>query len=292
MSKTTKLQCSSCGADATASCDCGVAYVPAGKRAQEAVAASPERSDRAIAAEIGVDHKTVAKARARTGDNSPVQKRTGKDGKPRKMPEPKKQHRVVGTCLDNGAELDALASMPVQDQQELINRAAHGDKVRALGNFFGTPASLRARKEQELIDRAANGEEVRWKAIRLAHHDDPVAEAIRLAEQMTDEEREGFIAEVRAQQGVGDLTADEAKIQKPKGEQAEPRKPPRIDLVVIKQAGAFHTELTKYTEEFCARIKTWHSANKIDEESHACVVQALEMASMRLQRAAQDIDGR
>jgi hypothetical protein len=47
-----------------------------------------------------------------------------------------------------------------------------------------------------------------------------------------------------------------------------------------------------YTKQFCTRIEAWHSANKIDEESHACVVQALEMASMRLQRAAQDIDDR
>ncbi|MDF0523165.1 hypothetical protein P0R31_38780 [Bradyrhizobium yuanmingense] len=74
--------------------------------------------------------------------------------------------------------------------------------------------------------------------------------------------------------------------------EAEPRMPPKLDMNIIKQAGAFHTELTKYTEEFCARVKQWHAANQIDEESHGCVVQALEMASMRLQRAAQDIDGR
>jgi len=62
----------------TAACDCGVAYVPAGQRAAEAVQKSPEKSNRAIAAEIGVDHKTVAKAR---GDNSPPERVTGRDGK-------------------------------------------------------------------------------------------------------------------------------------------------------------------------------------------------------------------
>jgi hypothetical protein len=72
----------------------------------------------------------------------------------------------------------------------------------------------------------------------------------------------------------------------------KPSKPPKIDMNVIKQAGAFHTELTNYTEGFCARVKSWHAANQIDGESHGCVVQALEMASMRLQRAAQDIDDR
>lgn len=68
--------------------------------------------------------------------------------------------------------------------------------------------------------------------------------------------------------------------------------PPKIDMDVIKQAGAFHTGLMQYTEEFCARVTQWHAANQIDSESHDCVVQALEMASMRLQRTAQDIDGR
>lgn len=85
----TRLRCSSCGADGSGSCDCGAPYLPAGKRAEEAIAASPEKSDRAIAEEIGVDHKTVSKARKRTGDQSPVAKRTGRDGKKRKAPKTK-----------------------------------------------------------------------------------------------------------------------------------------------------------------------------------------------------------
>jgi hypothetical protein len=90
MSKTTKLQCSSCGADATASCDCGVAYVPAGKRAEEAVAANPEKSDRAIAEEIGVSQPTVSRARKRSVDTDvSTEKRTGKDGKKYKVSKPK-----------------------------------------------------------------------------------------------------------------------------------------------------------------------------------------------------------
>ena len=67
---------------------------------------------------------------------------------------------------------------------------------------------------------------------------------------------------------------------------------PKPDANVIKQAGNFHVELMNYTEEFCARVKAWHAANEIDAESQRCVVQALEMTSMRLQRDAQDIDGR
>jgi hypothetical protein len=56
------------------------------KRAEEAVAANPEKSDRAIAQEIGVSDKTVAKARKRTADQSAVAERTGKDGKKRMSP--------------------------------------------------------------------------------------------------------------------------------------------------------------------------------------------------------------
>lgn len=48
------------------------------QRAADAIKANPGKSNRAIAAEIGVDHKTVAKAR---GDNSPSETVVGRDGK-------------------------------------------------------------------------------------------------------------------------------------------------------------------------------------------------------------------
>jgi hypothetical protein len=76
-----QIGCWSCGATTDAACDCGVAYVPAGQRAADAVAANPEKTDRAIAAEIGVDHKTVGAARKLVGEHSPPEKRVGKDGK-------------------------------------------------------------------------------------------------------------------------------------------------------------------------------------------------------------------
>ena len=58
----TRLECSECGAVADAACRCGKPYVPAGTRAAAAIAASPERSDRAIADEIGVGKDTVRRA--------------------------------------------------------------------------------------------------------------------------------------------------------------------------------------------------------------------------------------
>ncbi|MGE9010479.1 hypothetical protein ACO2JO_17975, partial [Leptospira interrogans] len=46
------------------------------KRAPDAVAANPVKSDRRIAEEIGVSHTTVQNARKATGNRLPVEKRT------------------------------------------------------------------------------------------------------------------------------------------------------------------------------------------------------------------------
>lgn len=62
-------------------------YIPASTRAAKAVAANPGKSDRAIADNIGVSQPTVSRARKRSTDtNVSVDKRTGKDGKVRKLP--------------------------------------------------------------------------------------------------------------------------------------------------------------------------------------------------------------
>src|SRR5262245_50117451 len=53
------LICSKCGAQAEANCMCAAPYLPAGKRAAEAIKASPGLSDRAIADKIGVSNQTV-----------------------------------------------------------------------------------------------------------------------------------------------------------------------------------------------------------------------------------------
>lgn len=85
----TRLECSACGATADAACGCGAPYMPAGTRAAKAVAANPEKSDRAIADELGVGHATVSRARKKaTVSGDTVGKRVGKDGKVRKLPAP------------------------------------------------------------------------------------------------------------------------------------------------------------------------------------------------------------
>ena len=50
----------------TASCDCGVTYVPVGKRAEAVVAAHPKKSNYTIAEEIGVGKETVRRVRKST----------------------------------------------------------------------------------------------------------------------------------------------------------------------------------------------------------------------------------
>lgn len=78
-----RMACTACGAEANASCTCGVAYTPKSVRAAEAVKANPEKSDRAIAADLGVSHVTVGKARkAQLETQLPVDEpRTGLDGR-------------------------------------------------------------------------------------------------------------------------------------------------------------------------------------------------------------------
>ena len=82
-----QLQCTLCGAETHAACSCGAIYRPKAQRAAEAVKEHPEKSNRAIADDIGVDEKTVRQARATTADYSAVDEpRVGLDGKTRKLP--------------------------------------------------------------------------------------------------------------------------------------------------------------------------------------------------------------
>jgi hypothetical protein len=112
-----RMVCTGCGAEANASCNCGVAYMPKSVRAAEAVKANPEKSSRAIANEIGVDKNTVEKARKElTGDKSPVDKRRGLDGKTRKPP---KKSATVKLNGRHAVKTDDLG--PAAQEQALTN---------------------------------------------------------------------------------------------------------------------------------------------------------------------------
>jgi hypothetical protein len=75
-----RMACTACGAEANAACTCGVAYKPKAVQAAEAIAATPEKSNRAIAEETGLSEPTVRRARASCDAPEP-ETVTGRDGK-------------------------------------------------------------------------------------------------------------------------------------------------------------------------------------------------------------------
>ena len=75
-----RITCTACGAEANATCTCGVAYMPKSVQAAEAIKANPERSNRAIAQETGLSEQTVRRARQGAPSGAP-ETVTGRDGK-------------------------------------------------------------------------------------------------------------------------------------------------------------------------------------------------------------------
>ena len=65
-----RLVCSACGVDAA--CNCGAPIISARERAARAIAANPEKSDRALAAEVDVAPNTVSAARKTTAQSCAV----------------------------------------------------------------------------------------------------------------------------------------------------------------------------------------------------------------------------
>ncbi len=73
-----RLSCSSCGAEANASCSCGKPYVPVAQRVADYDNANPGRSTRQAAADLGINQSTVSRARDARASLETV---TGRDGK-------------------------------------------------------------------------------------------------------------------------------------------------------------------------------------------------------------------
>jgi hypothetical protein len=75
------MQCSTRGVTADAACDCGAPYVPVSARAAEAIKANLEKSNRAIASELGVSTFVVNEARKELGVRYLSPERQGRDGR-------------------------------------------------------------------------------------------------------------------------------------------------------------------------------------------------------------------
>ena len=118
-----QLQCTLCGAETHASCSCGAIYRPKAQRAAEAVAEHPEKSNRAIAEQIGVDEKTVRQARASTADQSAVDEpRVGLDGKTRNLPSyiPDPAPEIRNSLIEQA--LDVVRQMTPAERIEFIRQ--------------------------------------------------------------------------------------------------------------------------------------------------------------------------
>lgn len=87
------LECSSCEAEGSGSCECGVPYVAAGTRAAQTAAEHPGMSNRAIAAQLGISEGTVRTAKKSGAQDYAPDRVIGKDGKSypakRKKPNPR-----------------------------------------------------------------------------------------------------------------------------------------------------------------------------------------------------------
>jgi hypothetical protein len=191
-----RLQCSACGAEANAACNCGKPYVPASVKAAEAVKANPEKSDRAIAKEIGVDHKTVAKARSATGEYSPVE-RTGLDGKTRKL-----QPRVVPErelevfkAIAKGEMGDAclIAEQQLENDRSamVIHAGTAMDHAQIVEKIYLENPCAVTDDAVEFIRKSASA----WTelAVRVTK-DDPVERVLPLLMAMNSEQRAQFFA--------------------------------------------------------------------------------------------------
>ena len=108
-----RLECSNCGASTEAPCDCGALFLPAGMRAEQALAENPALSDRVIADAIGVSEPTVSKARKQSTDKSlSVEKHIGRDGKARRLPKKMTKAQARAKALQAAETMDQPEADP------------------------------------------------------------------------------------------------------------------------------------------------------------------------------------
>jgi DNA-binding transcriptional regulator YhcF (GntR family) len=123
-----RLVCTACGAEGNASCRCNATYVPKSIRAAEAVRANPEKSDRSLAEQAQVDHKTVAKVRVdleRQGASPHAKTRTDSEGRQQPATKPQAHHEDLlvqaHTAMD---EVIAVMRQMTPQQRSKFREAA------------------------------------------------------------------------------------------------------------------------------------------------------------------------
>lgn len=144
-----RLSCSACGAEANASCDCGKPYVPARQRARQAVEANPQKSDRAIAADLGVSPDTVGRARKESGVRDQSPERVGRDGKVYRFPvrDDEPDEATESAEHDEGLRVIAVRGF--------LNRATEAKEIATVGKLQPSDVT------EAMID-AANDAAAAW----------------------------------------------------------------------------------------------------------------------------------
>jgi hypothetical protein len=154
-SETATLRCTSCGKTTDVVCSCGASYeyIAPGKLAAKAVEDNPGMSDRDIADKIGVSDTTVLRARKSTASKEAVEeKRTGKDGKTRRMPKRRERRRR------NDATAEAKAAAAVLDQGKTYKEAATESGLDGSVQIMKIAAAREEGRREvsaELLDAAA-----------------------------------------------------------------------------------------------------------------------------------------
>jgi hypothetical protein len=138
-----QLECVKCGAETHAACNCGKPYMPKLQRAAQAVAANPEKSNRAIAGEIGTSEATVRRARAASDDAPDAV--IGRDG--RQYP----------------ATKPPTTKSPAAVEREIVNKLAHelvDIGYRAMTDRFqyDKPTMKRLGQARDELKACASGE--------------------------------------------------------------------------------------------------------------------------------------
>ncbi len=137
-----RLVCTSCGAEANASCNCGKPYVPATERVREYDKANPGKSTRYAAADLGVSNKTVSQVRnsgvtqvtpdtvtGRDNKTYPAKHKNGKTPKPKNGNGPKGpgySAKALSEALPTEAEADESYQETLYDQACLLLESMAG----------------------------------------------------------------------------------------------------------------------------------------------------------------------
>ena len=85
---------------------------------------------------------------------------------------------IVGTSLDKGTELDALAELPVEEQRDLAERAKGGESVTAIASAKGRRARKASEPVVSAVEETANLNVEATKEARTAYYaadDEPLA---------------------------------------------------------------------------------------------------------------------